>query len=276
MKSTPAPNPAPMPPLSEAGIGQALKTRKFGRPIHCFPVVDSTNETIRGLADRGAGEGTAVVAETQLRGRGRRGREWFSPSGEGICLSLLLRPNLPPPKFSGITLLAAAAVSWAIEEQTGLQTVLKWPNDILLEGRKVCGILAETGTDRAGKRYLVLGIGINVGGKEFPPELRGRAISLRMAGGRDLDRTRLIAGILGRLEELYRDFEKEGDLFRVLDFCRSRSVTIGRRVRASGPMGIISGLALDLTNEGGLRLRLDDGEEIVVTSGEVSLRPIYA
>jgi BirA family transcriptional regulator, biotin operon repressor / biotin---[acetyl-CoA-carboxylase] ligase len=273
MKPPPATSPAPPAPLSEESIQKELKTGRFGRTLYCFPVVDSTNETLRGLAGRGAEEGTAVVAETQLRGRGRRGRQWFSPAGEGIFLSLLLRPRLPLAKCSGITILAAAAVSWAIEDQTGLRTEVKWPNDILLGSRKVGGILAETGRDGTGERYLVLGIGINVRGESFPPELEDRAVSLRMAGAGNPDRPGLIAAILGRLEELYRDFLGSGDISPALDFCRDRSATLGRRVRAVGPGGEISGLALDLTEEGGLRLRRDNGEELVVTSGEVTLSP---
>ena len=202
-----------------------------------------------------------------------RGREWSSPPGGGIYLSLLLRPTLPPAGFPGITLLAAAAAGRAIEEETGLKPRVKWPNDLLLGGRKVCGILVETGRGGSGKGYLVAGIGLNVERERFPPELAGRAVSLRLAGAENLDRADLIAAVLGRLEELYRDSRGGADLSPALDYCRSRSVTIGERVRVRGPKGEVFGLALDLTDSGGLRLRREDGEEMVVTSGEVTLSP---
>lgn len=274
MKPPPALIPAPPNPLSAETIEKILPTGRFGRPIFCFPAVDSTNQTLRELAERGAGEGTVVVAEKQLRGRGRRGRQWFSPAGRGLSLSLLLRPELSPEKCSGITLLAAAAVSRAIEVQSGLKPEVKWPNDLLLGGRKVCGILAETGGRGWRKSYLVLGIGINVGGTQFPPELENTAISLQMAGAGNLDRANLAAAILAELETFYRDFQVAGNLGPALDFCRRRSATIGHRVRATGPGGEISGLALGLTEEGGLLLRRDNGEELVVASGEVTLSPI--
>ncbi len=258
--------------LSPETLLEALRTEWCGRDIHYFPAVDSTNETARELADNGAGEGAVVITENQLRGRGRRGRQWFSLPGEGVCFSLIHRPELPPARVPGITLLAAVAVGRAIEDQTGLRPGLKWPNDILLTGRKVCGILTETSSDRDGKNYLVLGIGVNVRGDNFPPELRGQAASLEMAGAEGIDRSRLIAGILGRLEELYRVFKTSGDLSPVIELYRSRSVTIGRRVRMTGGGKEISGLALGLTVGGGLRIRQDNGEETVAASGEVSLR----
>lgn len=258
--------------LSQAILLQALAPGRFGRPILYFPIVDSTNEAVRRLAGEGAGEGTAVVGDLQLQGRGRRGRRWLSRPGEGLCLSLLLRPELPPARAAGVTILAAVAAALAIEDRTGLRPGLKWPNDLLLEGRKVGGILAETGLDRDGERYLVLGIGINVHGTGFPPELEGRATSLRLAGGRETGRAELAAGILNELERLYRGFKPAGDILGALPYYRDRSVTVGRRVRASGPGGEISGRALGITEEGGLLLRGEDGREIILSSGEVTLR----
>ena len=270
MKPPPALAPTP---LSAESIRKMLPDGRFGHPLFYFPAVDSTNGTLRELARRGAGEGTTVVAEQQFRGRGRRGRQWFSPAGGGIYLSLLARPKLSPTKCTGITLLTAAAVGRAIENLSGLIPEIKWPNDLLLEGRKVCGILAESGGDDKEKRYLILGIGINVGGDYFPPNLENQAISLRMAGARNLDRAELISEILGELEKFYRDFKAGGDLSQVLDFCRLHSATIGRRVQAIGAEGKISGLALDLEEDGGLRIRRDNGEHLVIHSGEVTLSP---
>lgn len=273
MKPPPALTPAP---LSADLIREMLPAGRFGHPLFYFPAVDSTNGTLRELARRGAGEGTTVVAEQQFRGRGRRGRQWFSPAGGGIYLSLLARPKLSPTKCTGITLLTAAAVGRAIENLTGLIVEIKWPNDLLLEGRKVCGILAESGGDGGNsgeKRYLILGIGINVGGDYFPPDLENQAISLRMAGAKNLDRAELISKILGELEIFYEDFKAGGDLSPVLDFCRLRSATIGRRVRAIGAGGEISGLALNLEEDGGLRIQRNNGEHLIVHSGEVTLSP---
>ncbi len=258
--------------LSPEIISRALTSRRFGRPLHYFPEVDSTNDTARRLAAEGAGEGTAVISDRQLRGRGRRGRRWLSRTGEGLCLSVILRPRCPPARYPGLTLLAAAAAGRAIESRAGVGFELKWPNDILLGGLKAGGVLAETGTDRDGESFLVVGIGINVSGEDFPPALRGRATSIRRAGGGGAGRAELAAGILAELEELYRDFGPEGDLSRVLAICRERSATIGRLVRASGGGMEAAGLALGITAEGGLRIRQDDGRELTLSSGEVTLR----
>lgn len=257
--------------LSPELISEALTSRRFGRPLHYFPVVDSTNETARQLAAAGAGEGTTVISDRQRRGRGRRGRRWLSRAGEGLCLSVVLRPRCRPARYPGLTLLGAAAAGRAIESRTGIGFKLKWPNDILLKGLKAGGVLAETGTGRDGTSFLIVGIGVNVSGEDFPPGLRGRATSIRRAGGR-VGRAELAAGILAELEDLYRGFGPEGDLSRVLGICRERSATIGRRVRATGGGFEVSGLALEITEEGGLRIRLDDGRELTLTSGEVTLR----
>lgn len=258
--------------LSQAILSRALAPGRFGRPIYYFTVIDSTNEAVRRLAGEGAGEGAAVVGDVQLQGRGRRGRQWLSRPGEGLCLSLLLRPELPPARTAGVTILAAVAAARAIEDVAELRPGLKWPNDLLLEGRKVGGILAETGRDRDGKGCLVLGIGINVNGQDFPSSLRGIATSLRIAGGREIGRAELASALLSRLEELYRDFHPGGDLSRALPLYRRRSVTLGRRVKARGPAGEISGIAVGIAEGGGLRLQLDNGGETVIASGEVTLR----
>ncbi len=258
--------------LSPETLRAALQTEWCGREIHYLPTVDSTNEAARRLADAGSKEGAVVITDNQLRGKGRRGRRWFSRPGEGICFSLILRPPLPPAQIPGITLLAGVAVCRAIEDRTGLRPGLKWPNDLILAGKKLGGILAETGSDRKGRGYLILGIGINVREVHFPPELQGDATSLRLAGVANPDRPLLIAGILGRLEELYRDFAVSQDLSPILELYRKRSVTLGRRVQATGPGREFSGLACGLTEEGGLRIRMDNGEETELTSGEISLR----
>lgn len=258
--------------LAKELISGALTSRRFGRPLHCFPVVDSTNETARQLAAEGAAEGTTVISDRQRRGRGRRGRRWISRAGEGLCLSVVLRPRCPPAGYPGLTLLAAAAAGRAIESRAGIGFELKWPNDILLGGRKAGGVLAETGTDRGGVKFLIAGIGVNVHGEDFPSGIRDRATSIQLAGGGEVSRAELAAEILEQLEELYRDFGPNGDLSRVIDICRKRSATIGRRVRASGGGVDAAGLALGITEEGGLRIRLDDGRELTLSSGEVTLR----
>ncbi len=236
--------------------------------------IDSTNSEMRRLGDAGAVEGTVIVADRQTGGKGRRGREWFSPAGTGIWMSVLLRPELSPGKVSGITLMAALSVCRAIRRETGLNTQIKWPNDLVIDGKKVCGILTEAAVNGNELGYVVLGIGINVNQTEFPKDLP-HAWSLAMAAGRELDRDGIIAQVLDCLASDYAVYEQSGELRELRVEYEAHLVNRNRPVRVLSPTGEWCGVAEGITDSGDLLVRDDCGELIPVNSGEVSVRGIY-
>lgn len=252
-----------------------LPTRILGRPYHFFRELDSTNLELRRLALEGAPEGTTVVADFQRQGRGRRGRSWVAPPGTALHVSVLLRPERPPAEVGRLTLLTALATRHAIEHATGLKPGIKWPNDLLLDGRKCCGILVETAVQQDQVEFAVVGVGINVNQMEddFPPELRTAATSLRQALGGPVCRVELLLVLLAALEEVYAAWRAGRDR-PLLDAWRAACVHLGQRVRVTGAGGEWTGVALDVEDDGSLLL-LPDGrrEPVRVLAGDVSLRP---
>lgn len=262
----------PTPAFSENTLRAALSSSSFGQPLYYLQTIDSTNDFARREAARGAGEGTLVVSEEQTHGRGRRGRDWFSPPGTSILMSLILRPPLKPIEAAKITLITAVALAAAVRKVAGLETGIKWPNDLLLDGKKTAGILTEAGEDSDGRRYLVVGVGINVNTGEFPEELQDKATSLRLSLGRAVSRRELLIRVIAELEELYLEFIKTGRLTRTIDRYREKCVTIGERIRLIRSGREFEARAMDVTAAGGLLVKKDNGEIEEILSGEVSLR----
>lgn len=255
----------------QQALEHALQTKRLGRPLHFYAETDSTNARIAALAAAGAAEGALAVAELQTAGRGRRGRAWQAPAGTGIWMSLLLRPAIPPTQAPLLTLLAGLAVTAAIRGETGLSPQIKWPNDILLDGKKLVGILTEMDGDMDAVRAVTLGIGINVNTEAFPPELADTATSLLLAGGRAYDRAALLARVLAEFEARYDVFLTAGFAPFLAEY-RADCMTIGAEVWVIG-REYWAGTALDITPEGELLVRrADTGAEEVVFSGEVSIR----
>ncbi len=259
-------------PLTEESLRASLKTHSFGHPLYYLLTIDSTNDYAKRAAGRGASEGTLVVSEEQTKGRGRRGRSWFSPPGTAILMSLILRPELEPFETAGITLITAVAVSEAIFEVTELEAGIKWPNDIIIAGKKAGGILTEAGKDTDGRRYLIVGIGLNVNTGKFPEELRGKATSLRLCRGREVSRRELLIAVIAELERFYFNFIKTGRFSRIINRYREKSVTIGRRVKLIRAGREFEARAIDVTDKGGLLIKRDNGEIEEILSGEVSIR----
>ena len=250
-------------------ILQGLTTKTFGRNCLCLDKTNSTNDVALHLAQEGASEGTLVTAETQTRGRGRQGREWSSAAGRSLAFSILLWPKLQAEELPEITLAAAVAVARTLEAHH-FKPEIKWPNDLLLRGRKVCGILTESGPRKGKMIPVILGVGINVNLRrgDFPQTLRGLATSLYLEKRRKLDRAGLLRDLLTNLEETYqwvidRKFQK------VLTQWKMRSVTLGRQVRVTQGPKRFYGQALDLDEKGALLLRNDLGMIERVTSGDV-------
>ncbi len=258
--------------LLPAEIEAALTTRRLGRSVAYFRCVESTNNEAKQLAAAGCPEGQVVVAEEQSVGRGRLARGWFSPFARGVWFTIVLRPPFSPQEAPKCTLLAAVAVCGAIRRATGVACGIKWPNDILYEGKKLVGILTEMSAEMDAINHVVIGIGINVNiaADDFPPELRSLATSLSLAAGRPLPRLAIFAAVLEELERVYDLALAEG-FGPVLAEWRAASVTLGRAVDVSGPGRRFSGTALDIDDDGALLVATAAGVERVL-AGDVSIR----
>ncbi len=250
------------------------KTQWAGRPIVFFDEIDSTNTAAKKLGEDGAAEGTLVVTECQTGGKGRRGRQWFSPPGTGVWMTLLLRPELKPEKTSAITLVAAVSVCRALREVTGLEISIKWPNDLVTGGKKICGILTEMSLDGERVRYAVVGIGINVNQEAFPEDLP-HAWSLAMGAGHRFCRERIIGRAMECFEEDYGTYLQTGDMSGLKERYEGYLANLKRPVRVLAPSGQWEGVAEGIDNSGDLLVRDKTGEVRAVNSGEVSVRGIY-
>ena len=255
-------------------LEQGLKTKTMGQSIYFYEETDTTNNRARELALEGAPEGTLVVAEKQTAGRGRRGKVWESPLGTGIWMSLVLRPQIAPTEASVLTLLCGLATAEAIEAETGLSAGIKWPNDILINGKKAVGILTEMDCEMSEVHFVIPGIGINVNTASFPPEIADIATSLYLECGKTVSRRRLVHKVLERLEEHYETFLRTGSFAAMLEDYRKHCITLGKEVHVLGREPFFAE-ALDITPEGELLVRrADNGKEEVVFSGEVSIRGV--
>lgn len=266
--------------MTESEIRSFLgETALVGRTLQCFDELDSTNLRAKRLALAGAPDGTVVTADCQTAGRGRMDRSFQSPRGKGVYLTALLRPDLPPERLLPVTAMAGVAVCDAVEELCGVRPGLKWPNDPVLGGKKLCGILTELSLEGETGRvqYLVLGIGVNVGqtAGDFTPEVAEMATSLAMALGRSVSRPALAAAEIRALDRLYADL-LAGNLAPYLAACRRDCVNLGRTVQLISPDGTReTAQALDIDDGFSLVVRTEAGEVETVRSGEVSVRGMY-
>jgi BirA family biotin operon repressor/biotin-[acetyl-CoA-carboxylase] ligase len=248
-----------------------LNTHDLGQVIHCHEEVGSTNDEAKALADAGAEHGEVVVAERQTEGRGRRGRTWISPPRRNVAFSVVLRPDeLPPTRAPELTLVAAVAVCDALRH-SGVEAGIKWPNDLLVKGRKIAGILTELSAEADRVHWVVLGVGVNVNARreDFPAELRGEATSLLLERGQPVPRALFLAACLTGLEDWYDRHAEEG-LEPILAAWKERSVTLGRQVSVRTDGGEVVGTAEDLDLDGALLVRTAEGLTRV-SSGDVAL-----
>jgi BirA family biotin operon repressor/biotin-[acetyl-CoA-carboxylase] ligase len=265
--------------LTEPEIRHFLgETAVVGRELHCFDEIDSTNTYAKKIALTGAADGTVVVADCQTAGRGRMDRSFQSPKGKGIYLTVLLRPDLPPERLLPVTALTGVAVCTAIEEVCGVRPGLKWPNDPVLENKKVCGILTELSLEgESGHvQYLVVGIGINVSqtAADFTPEVAEMATSLSAALDRPVSRPALAAALIRALDRMYGDL-KAGDLTEYLAAYRRDCVNLEKPVQLLSGEDRETVTAVGVDKDFGLIVRESDGTEKTVRSGEVSVRGLY-
>ncbi len=258
--------------LADDLLARLGRTRIIGRDIHVFEQTTSTNDVVEKLARDGVREGVVVFAESQTKGRGRLGRQWISPERKGLWFSILLRPELRPLETTQLTVAAAAALRRAIQSETGLKPEIKWPNDLVVGGRKVAGILTELSAELDRVRHVILGIGVdvNLGAGEFPPELKKTATSLKMESGRPISRAELAVAILRELDEDYARV-CGGRFAGVADEWEEHCTTIGREVTVRIGDRTIHGRAESLDDAGALRLRTEHGRLESITGGDVTL-----
>lgn len=254
-----------------------IQTKWVGQNICYRDEIDSTNTLAKALANQGCANGLVVVSETQGAGRGRLARGWISPYAKGIWFSVVLKPPFLPQEASKCTLLAAVAVVKAVNKIKGVQAAIKWPNDILLNGRKLVGILTEMNAEFGHINYVVIGVGINTNAEEadYPDEVKPLAISVADVAQEPFTRVELLCDILKILEELYEDVLAEG-FYEVMQQWRKYSCTLGQNVKVIAPDVTYYGIAEDIDEEGLLLVRKNDGTLEKVVAGDVSIRPATA
>ncbi len=251
-----------------------LETRYVGHKIYYFRSVESTSTTLKALAEGGAAPGTVVLAEEQIAGRGRSDRKWFSPEGLGIWASVLLAPDMAPARLAPLSIAAAVSVAEALLDSTRVPLLVKWPNDIVADGRKLGGILVEsvqTAGDKVESAVLGMGLNVNLGREDIPDWLVGTATSLRMVLGHRVARVRVLATVLTALERCFDTFEKEG-IGAFLDRWRLLSSTLGRRVELESWDAKLEGTVRGMSETGALLIEDDDGATKEVWYGDVKLR----
>jgi BirA family transcriptional regulator, biotin operon repressor / biotin---[acetyl-CoA-carboxylase] ligase len=251
-------------------LRKRMKGNLFGKRVFHFFKTDSTNRVAMELGYAGEPEGTVVMAEAQTAGRGRSGRTWHSEKGTGLYFTVLLRPRLSPAQAPLLTMLAGISAQSAIAAQTGLVPELKWPNDLLLGGKKVGGILTEMHAEPNVVRFVIVGIGINVNQESFPSELSASATSIRKESGRLSYRLELLARLLTQFESDYNRFLHDGPEFVVDRFESVSSFPRGRRVRVDTGVESYAGITAGLSREGLLLVQRDSGPLVTVIAGDVT------
>lgn len=261
--------------MSKAEIDSLVDTKWAGKNVIYYDETDSTNNRAKEAGNNKEPHGTLFVADMQMAGKGRRGRVWKSPSGSSIYMTILLYPDIPPVKAPQLTLIMAIAVAEGIREVTGLETKIKWPNDIVVNGKKICGILTEMSTEIDYINHVVIGIGINVNMESFPEDIAKTATSLRIEAGKEFRRFELIAAIMEHFEKAYEAVCEAGSLEPIMEDYNRLLVNCGRRVRVLEPGHEYDALALGIDKTGELQVECEDGSRKSVFAGEVSVRGIY-
>ncbi len=273
MSSTPElPGGPPSEGLTADGIQEGLETKRLGRRVHVYPELASTNRTAHALAEAGEPEGTVVIADTQTRGQGRLGRQWVSPANLNLYISFILRPRLEPEESAKITLLAAVAVADTLKGRVPCAPRIKWPNDVLLRGRKAAGILSELACEPGRTLFVIVGIGLNL---NFPralmsPDIRERATSVMEEAGAPVDRLRVTRSLVRNLENRYIELEERG-FASIARSWNAYARMEGRWVRARTADEELVGRVRKLDGNGFLVLECGDGRTERVVSGDVFL-----
>ena len=262
-------------PYNTDTISNEIQTEWAGKTVHFAKEIDSTNEWCKRLSKEDAVHGTLAVAEFQSAGKGRLGRRWVVPEGNSIMMSILLRPDFEPRFASMLTLVMGLSVAQAVKE-LGVDVSIKWPNDVVVSRKKICGILTEMGLEKGRIREVVIGDGINVNLEEFPDELKDKATSLYLETGKKYDRNRLISLIMEKFERNYEKFTETCDLSPLIDDYNVMLANRNQPVRILDKINPYEGIAIGIDREGELLVKVADGEIRKVCSGEVSVRGLYS
>lgn len=259
----------------ENEIASRLETDWAGKTLHFFKETGSTNNDCRRYLEEGNPHGTLVVADSQNMGKGRRGRGWISPPGTTISMSIGLKPAFSPDKASMLTLVMALAVQKAVSQIAGVTAMIKWPNDIVVNKKKVCGILTEMNAQPDYIEYVIIGVGINVNQTSFDQEIANTASSLLVETGEEQSRSEIVAKTMDYFEQYYEIFEKTCDLSALLEDYNEVLVNRDAKVRVLDPKGEFDGIARGINEAGELMVETEDGQMTNVYAGEVSVRGIY-
>ena len=259
---------------NETTIADQIHTKWAGKTVHFARETDSTNSWIKRLAKEGAPEGTLALAEFQSAGRGRLGRSWEVPEGTSVMMSILLRPKFEPQYAPMLTLVMGMAVAKAVKK-LGFDVSIKWPNDVVVSHKKICGILTEMGVRDGKIDYAVIGVGINVNIREFPEEMADKATSLYLESGREFDRSQIPGLVMEAFEEYYEKFAATCDLSGLKEEYESILANYNQPVRvlAKEPY---EGVARGITDGGELLVEKNDGPIVALSAGEVSVRGLYS
>ena len=259
---------------NETTIADQIHTKWAGKTVHFARETDSTNLWIKRLAKEGAPEGTLALAEFQSAGRGRLGRSWEVPEGTSVMMSILLRPKFEPQYAPMLTLVMGMAVAKAVKK-LGFDVSIKWPNDVVVSHKKICGILTEMGVRDGKIDYAVIGVGINVNIREFPEEMADKATSLYLESGKEFDRSQIPGLVMEAFEEYYEKFAATCDLSGLKEEYESILANYNQPVRvlAKEPY---EGVARGITDGGELLVEKTDGTIVAVSAGEVSVRGLYS
>ncbi len=254
--------------LTEIELKWGLKTDIIARKIYSYKETSSTNDAAHNLAAGGEKEGSVVVAESQTAGRGRMGRSWVSPKSKGAYFSVILRPDISPKEVSSITLFSALSVAKTIKEMAGLAAFIKWPNDVFINNKKICGILTEMNAETDKINFVIIGIGVNINTKE---ELLPKgATSIMEARGAEISRLELVKGIFKNMDKYYKLF-KNGQIAEIIKEYKEFSNFLGKRVQVTYHNAKLEGYAIDVDREGALILRMDSGLNERVMAGDVTM-----
>ena len=259
---------------SKETISDEIHTKWAGKTVHFAKETDSTNEWCKRMSKEGAEHGTLAVAEFQSAGKGRLGRRWTAPEGSSVMMSILLRPEFEPQYASMLTLVMGLSVAQAVKE-LDVEVSIKWPNDVIASGKKLCGILTESSSDLEYINYVVVGIGVNCNQTEFPEEIREIASSICLETGRTVDRTRLLAEFFNCFEVCYETFLETEDLQGLVEDYNARLINRGKEVKIVEKEKETVLKAVGVDQHGGLIVEDAEGKRRSIISGEVSVRGLY-
>ncbi|MCI5648124.1 MAG: biotin--[acetyl-CoA-carboxylase] ligase [Fusicatenibacter sp.] len=261
--------------FDQTTISNAVHTKWAGKTVHFAKEVDSTNEWAKKLGKEGAVHGTLAVAEFQSAGKGRLGRRWTAPPGSSIMMTILVRPDFEPQYAPMLTIVMGLSVAQAAQEM-GVDTSIKWPNDVVVSRKKICGILTEMSMEENKIRYVVIGVGINVNLEELPEELADKGTSLYLETGKKYDRNMMLASVMEHFEKNYERFVKTCDLSLLQEEYNDMLANYEQPVRILDPLNPYEGIAHGINRKGELIVEKQDGTKVCVSAGEVSVRGLYS